>query len=190
MKPKFIQLDNLPADIKAKEIAAFLDEIEITKGNIPGTDTQNGIAIINKKQNVLVLVKVAEKDIVRCIKDYDQKILRNYYPVYVSLLKEEPTLVINKFKKKVRFLKLVCEWTNCNLIYNDRSLYLSHINLHVRLILKEKNIKCKWQGCYDFNTFNEMDQFKVHLSFHAYHNQLMNIGQQIMDSTSLYFFKL
>lgn len=194
MYSKFIQLDNLPTDINSKEISEFLDKIEIINDNIPGTDTDNGIAIIiNEWQNVRALVKIAEKDISRCLTEYDQKILRHKYPVHVTLLKSKPTLMIKKFKKKnkIRYAKLICEWINCNLIFNDRSLYLSHINnSHVYTILKEKNVKCKWQGCYDFNTFSKMEHFKIHLSFHAYHNQLMNIGQQIMDVTSLYYFKL
>lgn len=90
------------------------------------------------------------------------------------------TLSLNNIKS----LELICEWENCNQLFTDRSLYLSHINkTHVRIFGSTSVTKCRWQGCFEEADFQNMDQFKLHLSFHAYHNQLMFIGQKVVEST-------
>ncbi|KAF7492585.1 Histone H4 transcription factor [Sarcoptes scabiei] len=81
-------------------------------------------------------------------------------------------------------LTMTCEWIDCNLKFNDRSLYLSHINqTHVKTYDPNVINKCLWQGCLEDFDFINIGHFQLHLSFHAFHNQLMNIGQQLMDMT-------
>lgn len=88
-----------------------------------------------------------------------------------------------------RSLELVCEWVSCGERFTDRSLYLSHINRsHVRGTIGPDSdfsrTRCQWKGCYEDCEFVSLEHLQLHLSFHAFHNQLMSIGQRVINITS------
>lgn len=78
--------------------------------------------------------------------------------------------------------KLTCEWVDCRETFENRLDFLRHITqFHVNRF--ESPQACKWEGC-DCQDFDNQDHFKLHLSVHAYHHQLMFEGYKIMLSKS------
>lgn len=187
-----IGLSNLSSNTCAGEIAQFFNDINIDKDNVHLVIGESSRAFfeVDSQENV-------RKALVR-----DGSLLNgSFIKVFISThskmcqaigkkCSNVPTTARPSFTV-VKSLELICEWENCNLTFTDRSLYLSHINkTHVRTFGTKLVTTCKWQGCFEESEFQHMDQFQLHLSFHAFHNQLMYIGKQVMDNTSwfLYFF--
>lgn len=88
--------------------------------------------------------------------------------------------------------ELSCEWTDCNQIFNDLSLYLqhiheNHINEHNQELDDESDYSysCQWIGCEE-NRFDNYSQFRLHVSYHGFHQKLMSNGLAIMKTLGLH----
>ena len=102
---------------------------------------------------------------------------------------------ISKDRKNV--LELFCEWTDCNQVFNDLTLFLQHIN---KCHINEDNClnpnpgdnetitssySCQWIGCEE-SSFENYSQFCLHVSYHGFHQKLMSNGLSIMKTLGLF----
>ncbi|XP_022919016.1 histone H4 transcription factor [Onthophagus taurus] len=82
-------------------------------------------------------------------------------------------------------LQLLCKWTDCTDSFTDYSSYMKHVNNHVLYLEASgsKVLKCLWGKC-DITIDNIMGLLK-HVSFHAYHNKLKSIGENMVGRLKL-----
>ncbi|XP_027205060.2 histone H4 transcription factor-like [Dermatophagoides pteronyssinus] len=184
-----IVIGNLPNDINIDEIRSFLSTIDIQ------IIRNGGVRIIPSnvsneqiKMNAYVCVE-SEDDVQKALQKSDKILFRNHYTLTISRTTQkemEKELRYNIPKYIRKNIEMTCEWIDCNQKFHDRSLYLQHINqIHVPTYWSniDDKQKCKWQGCYEDNEYIDIGHFQLHLSLHGFHNQLMNVGQQIMNIT-------
>lgn len=175
--------------------------IRIIPSIAANNDDHDSSSSSSKQQQMNAYINVvSEQDIIMATEQCDKKLFRNKYPLSIRrTMKKEINQNISHYIREN--LHMTCEWIDCNRKFHDRSLFFKHINeTHVPTFWSnlnngngngngidndddENKSKCKWHGCYDNNEFMDCEHFRLHLSLHGFHNQLMNIGQLIMNIT-------
>jgi hypothetical protein len=95
---------------------------------------------------------------------------------------------VRRYFKKKDEIELKCEWKNCEKLYKNMDIYLSHIDQHLNDYLSGffdhngEDFECFWQGC-DAQSFDRCEStFKRHVRFHAFHTKLKQIGKNVLSS--------
>lgn len=78
----------------------------------------------------------------------------------------------------------ICEWADCVFKTNESQELLDHVYGHKRDTidgsLPDGPFVCQWRGCRE-NGITAESQFKLHLSFHAFHSKLMAWGSLVLE---------
>ena len=89
---------------------------------------------------------------------------------------------LTKMKRTEAMAELSCEWTDCNQVFYDLTLYLQHIHKsHINEYNPgfddetDRSYSCQWIGCEE-NRFDNYSQFCLHVSYHGFHQKLMSNG--------------
>ena len=101
---------------------------------------------------------------------------------------------LTKMKRTEAMAELSCEWTDCNQVFYDLTLYLQHIHKsHINEYNPgfddetDRSYSCQWIGCEE-NRFDNYSQFCLHVSYHGFHQKLMSNGLAIMKTLGLLSF--
>ncbi|KAF2366221.1 Zinc finger C2H2-type [Trinorchestia longiramus] len=91
-------------------------------------------------------------------------------------------------KENVSFKKpmlLQCEWGECIATFSDSKKFLSHVGLHLSQYEEEETEEneCSWHLC--DTKWQDYEEFKRHIFFHAFHTHLKAKGEQLRVYQSL-----